>query len=168
MIHDRSPNAFSAGVAGWLDSLGQLRDVVRQEVLAAQLSELAGMSGAPLRVLDIGCGQGTQAMRLARDGHEVTGLDPSQELLDHFGRDLDSEAEAVRGRVHPPGPRCRRGRARPGRQRLRPGPVPRSAHVPRRPHPDAGRGDRLGGRRRAGLAPGTQRPRPSDARRSAW
>ncbi|MEP7019337.1 MAG: methyltransferase [Pseudonocardiales bacterium] len=101
MIRDRAPNAFSAGVAGWLDSLGQLRDVVRQEVLAAQLSELAAITGAaPLRVLDIGCGQGTQAMRLARAGHEVIGLDPSQDLLDHFGRDLAGEVEAVRGHVH--------------------------------------------------------------------
>lgn len=32
-------------------------------------------------VLDAGCGQGTQALRLARAGYDVTGIDPSGELL---------------------------------------------------------------------------------------
>jgi len=71
------PNTFAEGVPGWLGELGRLRDVVRQEVLAGQLADLAASIGAPLRILDVGCGQGTQAIRLARAGHYLTGLDPS-------------------------------------------------------------------------------------------
>jgi 2-polyprenyl-3-methyl-5-hydroxy-6-metoxy-1,4-benzoquinol methylase len=55
-----------------------LRDVVRQELVARQLQ--THLPAVP-RVLDIGCAQGTQALRLARQGHQVTGLDASAELL---------------------------------------------------------------------------------------
>ncbi len=51
--------------------LGRLRDVVRQELVAAQLREVLP-AGAPLRVLDVGCGQGTQALALARAGRTST------------------------------------------------------------------------------------------------
>lgn len=36
----------------------------------------------PLRVLDVSCGVGTVARRLARDGHTVVGLDPVARLVD--------------------------------------------------------------------------------------
>ena len=93
------PNTFAEGVPGWLGELGRLRDVVRQEVLAGQLADLAASIGAPLRILDVGCGQGTQAIRLARAGHYLTGLDPSPELLDRFRVDLGVEDDAVRDHV---------------------------------------------------------------------
>ncbi|MGH3352376.1 MAG: class I SAM-dependent methyltransferase [Nocardioides sp.] len=62
----------------WADRLGSLRNVVRQHVIAAQLSEHLD---ADASVLDIGCGQGTQAVRLATRGLQVTGVDPSADLL---------------------------------------------------------------------------------------
>jgi SAM-dependent methyltransferase len=63
--------------------MGTLRQVVRQELVARQLAaELPDVP--PLRVLDIGCGQGTQALILARRGHLVTGLDSSPQLLADF------------------------------------------------------------------------------------
>lgn len=37
---------------------------------------------APQRVLDLGCGTGLLARRLARLGHEVTGVDPAAGMLD--------------------------------------------------------------------------------------
>ncbi|WP_368862259.1 class I SAM-dependent methyltransferase [Catenulispora pinistramenti] len=52
------------------------------------------------RVLDIGCGQGTQALLVARHGHSVTGLDSSEQLLDEFRTALATEPEEVRERVH--------------------------------------------------------------------
>ncbi len=80
--------------------LGRLRDVVRQEVLAAQLAELVDhRGGGPLRILDVGCGQGSQALRLARAGHTVTGLDISEHLLGRFTEALTAETTEVRGRV---------------------------------------------------------------------
>jgi S-adenosylmethionine-dependent methyltransferase len=72
---------------------------LRQELVAAQLGELLADRPAPLRVLDAGCGQGTQALVLARAGHAVTGLDVSDELLGRFAATLEREPAAVRERV---------------------------------------------------------------------
>ena len=88
-----------AGAPGWVGVLGRLRDVVRQEVLAAQLAGLPQLAARPARVLDVGCGQGTQALRAARAGHEVTGIDSSRELLARFEQALAAEPAAVSGRV---------------------------------------------------------------------
>jgi S-adenosylmethionine-dependent methyltransferase len=96
------PDRYSCvGFAGaedrWISRLGQLRDIVRQELIAAQLREVVSERQ---RVLDVGCGQGTQALILARSGHEVTGLDPSDYLLTQFEETLAEEPNEVRERVH--------------------------------------------------------------------
>jgi S-adenosylmethionine-dependent methyltransferase len=89
---------FAAGEEEWRARLGTLRQVVRQEVVARQLAEcLPDLS--PRRVVDIGCGQGTQALRLARRGHAVTGLDSSAQLLDDFRVALTAEPAEVGERV---------------------------------------------------------------------
>ena len=79
--------------------IGRLRDVVRQEVLRSQLAGLSQLSGGPARVLDVGCGQGTQALYLARAGHDVTGLDSSDELLARCADSLAGEPPEVAARV---------------------------------------------------------------------
>ena len=89
--------AFSAGERSWQARLGKLRDVVRQEMVARQLEH--ELPAPPVRVIDLGCGQGTQALRLARRGYDVTGVDASADLLARFGRDLAGEPAGVRGRV---------------------------------------------------------------------
>jgi S-adenosylmethionine-dependent methyltransferase len=82
----------------WRARLGTLRQVVRQEMMTRQVA--AHLPDRPARrVLDIGCGQGTQALSLARRGHSVTGLDSSEQLLDDFRGVLAAEPEDVRGRV---------------------------------------------------------------------
>jgi S-adenosylmethionine-dependent methyltransferase len=90
---------FEPAVPRWMAGLGRLRDLVRQEVLASQLAALPQVGHAPARVLDAGCGQGTQALRLARAGHEVTGIDSSAELLGRFGAAVAAEPESVARRV---------------------------------------------------------------------
>lgn len=93
------PNtSFAAGTEQWVGELGLLRGVVRQHLVAAQLADLIG-DARPLRVLDVGCGQGTQALLLARSGHDVTGLDVSAGLLGHFEDALAGEPAEVRARV---------------------------------------------------------------------
>ena len=89
--------AFTAGERRWQARLGTLRDVVRQEMVARQLEQ--ELPAPPVRVIDLGCGQGTQALRLARRGYDVTGVDASADLLARFGRDLAAEPAGVRGRV---------------------------------------------------------------------
>jgi SAM-dependent methyltransferase len=89
---------FAAGEERWLAGLGTLRQVVRQEVVARQVAaHLPDLP--PRRVLDIGCGQGTQALALARRGHVVTGLDSSGQLLDDFRAALAAEPTEAGDRV---------------------------------------------------------------------
>lgn len=89
---------FAVGEEKWRARLGTLRQLVRQELVARQLAE--HLSAAPSRrVLDIGCGQGTQALNLARRGHTVVGLDPSGQLLGDFRAALASESADVAERV---------------------------------------------------------------------
>lgn len=90
-------SAFSPGEDRWQERLGKLRDVVRRELLTRQLA--AELPPPPASVLDIGCGQGTQALRLARRGYRVTGVDPSAKLLDRFRNDVAAEPAEVRERV---------------------------------------------------------------------
>jgi S-adenosylmethionine-dependent methyltransferase len=82
-------STFAAGEDAWLRRLGSLRNVVRQELIGRQLG---GHVSPGLTVLDVGCGQGTQALRLAAAGCTVTGIDPSRLLLG-----LLSEAAAAAG-----------------------------------------------------------------------
>lgn len=76
--------------------------MVRQELVARQLDEqIAGRFpvGQRLRVLDVGMGQGTQALRLARAGHQVTGLEKDPGMLATARAALAEEPEGIRGRV---------------------------------------------------------------------
>jgi len=50
-------------------------------------------------ILDVMCGSGRIALHLARAGHEVVGLDASEEMLGAFRERLNKESEEVRSRV---------------------------------------------------------------------
>ncbi|MCC3273017.1 class I SAM-dependent methyltransferase [Arthrobacter zhangbolii] len=54
---------------------------------------LGGINGRqePLRIADIGCGTGSFAVRLARAGHAVTGIDPAAGMLEAARSRPDSE-----------------------------------------------------------------------------
>jgi SAM-dependent methyltransferase len=75
---------------------------VRQELVARQLDEQITSRfpvGQRLRVLDVGPGQGTQALRLARAGHLVTGLESDPAMLGALRDALAAEPEGIRDRV---------------------------------------------------------------------
>ncbi|MET8955289.1 class I SAM-dependent methyltransferase [Streptomyces sp. NPDC004393] len=70
--------------------------------MARQLDEqIAGRFpvGQRLRVLDVGMGQGTQALRLARAGHRVTGLEQNPTMIEVARRALSGEPEGIRERM---------------------------------------------------------------------
>ncbi|MEU9188704.1 methyltransferase domain-containing protein [Streptomyces sp. NPDC048484] len=70
--------------------------------MARQLDEqIAGRFpvGQRLRVLDVGMGQGTQALRLARAGHQVTGVEQDSTMISVAREALAAEPEGIRGRV---------------------------------------------------------------------
>ncbi|MER6037905.1 MULTISPECIES: methyltransferase domain-containing protein [unclassified Streptomyces] len=71
-------------------------------MVARQLDEqIAGRFpvGQRLRVLDVGMGQGTQALRLARLGHQVTGVERDATMIAAARRTLAGEPEGIRERV---------------------------------------------------------------------
>lgn len=89
---------FAAGEGQWRARLSTLRQVVRQELVSRQLA--AHLPDVPARrILDVGCGQGTQLLHLARRGHLLTGLDSSATLLEDLQRTLDAESRDIRERV---------------------------------------------------------------------
>jgi S-adenosylmethionine-dependent methyltransferase len=92
---------FATAVPRWLAGLGTMHDVVRQELVTRQLRYHLPPREAdpPPRVVDVGCGQGTQALRLAAAGYQVTGVDTSAELLKHARRITTTVPEAVRQRL---------------------------------------------------------------------
>ncbi|MEV8312891.1 methyltransferase domain-containing protein [Streptomyces sp. NPDC059900] len=55
--------------------------------------------GQRLRVLDVGMGQGTQALRLARAGHKVTGVEQDSAMVAAARQALGAEPEGIQGRV---------------------------------------------------------------------
>jgi SAM-dependent methyltransferase len=89
---------FAAGEDNWRARLGTLRQAVRQELVSRQLAEQVP-DQPRRRILDVGCGQGTQLLRLARRGHDLTGLDSSEQLLADLDKSLSQEPPAVAARV---------------------------------------------------------------------
>ncbi|MET7457567.1 methyltransferase domain-containing protein [Streptomyces sp. NPDC005574] len=55
--------------------------------------------GRRLRVLDVGMGQGTQSLRLARAGHQVTGLEQDARMVAAAREALAGEPEGIRERM---------------------------------------------------------------------
>jgi S-adenosylmethionine-dependent methyltransferase len=90
-------STFGGGRPTWLGRLDKVRNVVRQEMIARQLDR--HMRGHRGRVLDVGAGQGTQSIRLARAGHQVLAVEPDPGMRTAFWAALGAERAEVRERV---------------------------------------------------------------------
>ena len=89
-----------AGAGEWerfLAHYSTLRGLVRQTLVARQLR--LHLAPPPARVVDVGGGAGHQAIALARDGYDVTVIDPSERMHASAAEALGSEPVAVRARV---------------------------------------------------------------------
>ena len=85
--------------AAWIARLGNLRNTIRQEIIGRHL-DVHIAAGAT--VLDVGCGQGTQSLRLMGRGCVVTGVEPSSDLLARFRNDASDAGvspELVQGEI---------------------------------------------------------------------
>lgn len=94
MVND---STFGTGRPAWLGRLGRVRNVVRQEMISRQLGR--HLHQQPARILDVGAGQGTQSLRLARAGHQVLAVEPDAAMRSAFRAALAAEPAAVRDRV---------------------------------------------------------------------
>jgi SAM-dependent methyltransferase len=90
-------STFDAGRPAWLGRLGNVRNVVRQEMISRQLGR--HLPKQPAHVLDVGAGQGTQSIRLARAGHHVLAVEPDPDMRASFRAALGPEPGRVRDRV---------------------------------------------------------------------
>jgi S-adenosylmethionine-dependent methyltransferase len=90
-------STFGDGRPEWLGRLGNVRNVVRQEMISRQLGR--HMLKHPARVLDVGAGQGTQSILLARAGHQVLAVEPDPGMRAAFREALGAESGQVRHRV---------------------------------------------------------------------
>lgn len=92
-------SSFASGEKTWIRQLGGLRNLIRQELIRRQLNRHVAPGST---VLDVGCGQGTQALWLAERGCFVTGVEPSLALRERCLDDARSRAldlELVAGTI---------------------------------------------------------------------
>jgi SAM-dependent methyltransferase len=76
--------ATPAGDAEWDERYGAADQIWSGDPNGALVAEVSGL--APGTALDVGCGEGADAVWLARTGWQVTGLDVSQVALDRAER----------------------------------------------------------------------------------
>lgn len=94
---DPRNGTFRAGRPQWLDRRDRVRNRVRQEMISRQLDR--HLPATPQTVMDVGAGQGTQSIHLARAGHHVLAVEPDFEMRTAFTEKLAVEPPAVRSRV---------------------------------------------------------------------
>lgn len=75
--HDPALEGLPDAYVDWRRStLGRITDALEERVLLERIGPVRG-----LRFLDVGCGDGVLATRLAQDGAQVTGLDSSPDMI---------------------------------------------------------------------------------------
>lgn len=93
---DLADSSLPDAYTNWRHStLGRITDELEERLLLEQLGPTSG-----LRILDVGCGDGVLAARLAQEGALVTGLDASADILAAARRRMDAtgvEVDLVEG-----------------------------------------------------------------------
>ncbi|HEX2904528.1 MAG TPA: methyltransferase domain-containing protein [Jatrophihabitans sp.] len=89
--------SFEPARAVWLGNADRIRNAIRQEMIFRQLCR--HLPATPATVLDVGAGQGTQSIRLARAGYRVLAVEPDARMREVFGRALLAEPAEVRERI---------------------------------------------------------------------
>ncbi len=87
-------NRFQSDAGKYAAYLGTPEGRLRADLSFANLQEFLEPTREPLRALDLGCGTGATAVRLARLGFQVTALDSSPAMVD-FAQRTAREAEVA-------------------------------------------------------------------------
>lgn len=95
MTADQTGDAWAALAEGFVDGhYGSLRGRVRTHVIHEHLR--THLPPPPARVVDIGGGGGNQSIPLAREGYEVTIVDPSPSMLERADKRITDDGELAR------------------------------------------------------------------------
>jgi S-adenosylmethionine-dependent methyltransferase len=89
-------DVFSERLSSWRDYTSSPWGRVRYAVVEETLRREASRLGTKLRILDVGGGDGMDALPLATAGHEVTVLDQSRRWLDEAERRAASAGVRIR------------------------------------------------------------------------
>src|ERR1700712_2775193 len=71
---------FDRPASRWWDPNGPMQPLHRMN--PARIGWIEGLLAGPTRILDVGCGAGLAAEALARQGHDVFGIDAAGEAID--------------------------------------------------------------------------------------
>ncbi|WP_235488019.1 class I SAM-dependent methyltransferase, partial [Frankia sp. AvcI1] len=96
-VVDGPDTADYTDAADYVAHTATLRGVVRQRLVSRAL--IGHLPPAPARLLDIGGGNGVQALEFARRGYDVTVCEPDPRMLAETRRGLADAPESVRRRV---------------------------------------------------------------------
>ncbi|WP_235826368.1 methyltransferase domain-containing protein [Candidatus Frankia alpina] len=96
-VVDGSDTADYVDAADYVAHTATLRGVIRQRLVTRAL--IGHLPPAPARLLDIGGGNGVQALEFARRGYNVTVCEPDPRMLAETRRGLADAPESVRRRV---------------------------------------------------------------------
>ena len=89
-------DVFSEKLAQWRAYTESPWARIRYATVGAVLRTHCDALGGPLRILDVGGGDGMDALPLAQAGHDVTIVDPSQPWLDEARRRADTDGIGIR------------------------------------------------------------------------
>ena len=89
-------DVFSEKLAQWREYTETPWARIRYATVAEVLRRQCAALGPHLRILDVGGGDGMDALPLAHAGHEVTIVDPSQAWLDEAQRRAEAEGVGIR------------------------------------------------------------------------
>lgn len=92
--HEETREAWNANAAYWDEQIGEGNDFVNVLIWPVVCSLLGPVAG--MRILDVGCGNGLYARRLAALGAEVVGIDFSAEMIALARRQPAGKAREVR------------------------------------------------------------------------
>jgi SAM-dependent methyltransferase len=87
--------AFGSTYADVYDLLYQQKDYAAECDILEEFFRKYG-DGSAQRILDLGCGTGNHALRLAERGYEVVGVDRSQRMLDHLRKKADGLLKGIK------------------------------------------------------------------------